>query len=88
MHPMTQRYPGTINDGEMIQREPVSTDTVSAPTLILHAKDDALVSYHHAEHAHEAIKGSRLISFDVGGHGLLSQMNAVRQDVKEFLERL
>jgi pimeloyl-ACP methyl ester carboxylesterase len=88
MHPMTERYPGTMNDGEMIQREAVSTNNVSAPTLILHAKDDALVSYHHAEHAHAEIKGSRLISFDVGGHGLLSQMNAVRQDVKAFLERL
>jgi pimeloyl-ACP methyl ester carboxylesterase len=88
MHPMTKRYSGTVNDGEMIQREAVSTDNVSAPTLILHAKDDALVSYHHAEHAHNAIKRSRLISFDIGGHGLLSQMNTVRQDVKEFLERL
>jgi pimeloyl-ACP methyl ester carboxylesterase len=87
MHPMTQRYPGTVNDGEMLQHQAVSTDTVSAPTLILHAKDDALVSYHHAEHAHEAIKTSRLVSFDTGGHGLLSQMDAVRQAVKEFLER-
>jgi pimeloyl-ACP methyl ester carboxylesterase len=76
MHPMTERYPSTTNDGEMIQREGVSTNNVSAPTLILHAKDDALVSYHHAEHAHEAIKHSRFISFDTGGHGLLPQMNA------------
>lgn len=88
MHPMTQRYAGTMNDGEMIQRNAGSTDTVSAPTLILHCKDDALVSYHHAERAHEAIKGSQLVSFSTGGHGLLSQMDAVRQDVKEFLERL
>jgi len=56
MHPMTERYSGTVNDGRMIQRESVSTDQVSAPTLILHAKDDALVSYHHAEHARESIK--------------------------------
>jgi len=88
MHPMTQRYPGTVNDGEMIQRRAAWTDTISAPTLILHAKDDALVSYHHAEHAHEAIKGSQLVSFSTGGHGLLSQMDAVREHVKEFLESL
>lgn len=85
MHPMTQRYPGTVNDGMMIQREAVSTDDISAPTLILHAKDDALVSYLHAVHAHEAITGSRLISFDSGGHGLLSQMEAVRQAASGFL---
>jgi pimeloyl-ACP methyl ester carboxylesterase len=87
MHPMTQRYPGTMNDGERIQHEAMSMDTVSAPTLILHAKDDAMVSYRQAEHAHEAIRGSRLVSFDTGGHGLLPQMDAVRQDVKRFLEQ-
>jgi pimeloyl-ACP methyl ester carboxylesterase len=87
MHPMSRRYPGTVMDGELIQREAVPTAAITAPALILHAKDDALVSYQHAEHAHEAIKGSQLISFNVGGHGLLSQMDAVRQNVKEFLER-
>jgi pimeloyl-ACP methyl ester carboxylesterase len=87
MHPMTQRYRGTLNDGGMIQRKAASTDAVSAPTLILHGKDDALVSYHHAEHAHEAIRGSRLISFNTGGRGLLSQMDAVSQNVNEFLKR-
>jgi len=87
MHPMTERYLGTVNDGKMIRREAESTDKISAPTLILHAKDDALVSYHHAEHAHEAIKGSRLVAFDTGGHGLLPQMDAVRKDVKKLLER-
>jgi pimeloyl-ACP methyl ester carboxylesterase len=87
MHPMTERYLGTVNDGRMIQHESVSTDHISAPTLILHARDDALVSYHHAEHAHEVIKGSRLLSFNTGGHGLLSRMEAVRQDVKDFLEQ-
>jgi pimeloyl-ACP methyl ester carboxylesterase len=85
MHPMSQRYWGTVNDGEMIQRQAVVTGNVSAPALILHTKDDALVSYHHAEQANEAIKGSRLISFETGGHGLLGQMSAVRQDVREFL---
>jgi pimeloyl-ACP methyl ester carboxylesterase len=86
MHPMTKRYPGTINDGEMIRREPLSTNKITAPTLILHARDDTLVSYHHAEHAHGVIKGSRLVLFDSGGHALLPQLAAVRQNVKDFLE--
>jgi pimeloyl-ACP methyl ester carboxylesterase len=86
MHPMSQRYRGTMNDGDMIQREAVQSGNVSAPTLILHAKDDALVSYEHARHAHEAIKGSRLVAFDTGGHGLIPHTKAVRQDVREFLK--
>jgi pimeloyl-ACP methyl ester carboxylesterase len=86
MHPMTQRYKGTVIDGEMIQREEVSTDHLSAPALIVHAKDDALVSYHHAEDAHKRIKQSRLIFFNTGGHAMLSQMDKVRQCTKEFLK--
>jgi pimeloyl-ACP methyl ester carboxylesterase len=88
MHPMTPRYKGTINDGEMIQREEVSTKYLSAPTLIIHAEDDALVSYHHAEDAHKRIKQSRLILLNTGGHALLSQMDEVRQYVKEFLKNV
>ena len=86
MHPMSARYDGTINDGIMIQQAAPSTASISAPTLILHAKDDALVSFHHAEHAHASISQSRLVLFDTGGHGLLSQMPAVRQSIGQFLE--
>jgi len=85
MHPMSPRYRGTMNDGEMLQRERVSTDHVSARTLILHAKDDALVSYRHAEHAHKVLRGSRLVLFETGGHAMLSQTDAVRQNVSEYL---
>jgi len=86
MHPMSERYRGTINDGEMIRRGGVSTSKVSAPTLVLHAKDDALVSYRHAEHAHDVIQGSRLKLYETGGHGLLPQMNSVRQEVSALLQ--
>lgn len=86
MHPMSSRYKGTINDGRMLELDSVSTGNLSAPTLILHAKDDALVSYAHAKHAHAKIKQSKLISFDKGGHGLLSLMTEVREHVEEFLK--
>ena len=86
MHPMSQRYQGTINDGKMIQRESVVTNNVSAPTLIIHAKDDALVSYGHAENAHERIRQSKLILFDTGGHAMLSQMIKVRDCTRSFLK--
>ncbi|HUB32612.1 MAG TPA: alpha/beta hydrolase [Bryobacteraceae bacterium] len=84
MHPMSQRYRGTINDGEMILRAGPATAGICAPVLILHAKDDALVSYRHAIHAHEAIPGSRLVLFETGGHGLLPRAEEVRRDVREF----
>jgi len=85
MHPMTPRYKGTINDGKMIQREEVSTNHLSAPTLIIHAEDDALVSYHHAEDGHKRIKQSKLIVLNTGGHAMISRMDEIRQYVKNFL---
>jgi len=86
MHPMAGRYKGTINDGKMIQLEEVSTNNLSAPTLIIHAEDDALVSFHHAKDAHKRIKQSRLIFISTGGHVMLPQLDKVRQYVKEFLK--
>ena len=87
MHPMSQRYKGTINDGKMIQLYTVPTSNLRAPTLIIHAKDDALVSYKHAENAHNKINQSQLILYDTGGHGMLSQMDRTRVLVKEFLNQ-
>lgn len=52
---------------------------------ILHAKDDELVSYEHAEYAHRNIRQSKLVLFDTGGHGMLPQMEKIRIAVKEFL---
>jgi pimeloyl-ACP methyl ester carboxylesterase len=85
MHPMSRRYAGTMNDGQMVQRDSIATSSIEAPTLILHAKDDALVSFHHAEHAQVAIKGSQLTAFTTGGHGLLPRMDAVRSEISQFL---
>jgi pimeloyl-ACP methyl ester carboxylesterase len=58
---------------------------IAVPTLILHAKDDGLVSYEHAEFANRNITHSKLLPFETGGHGLLTQMSSVRKDVKAFL---
>jgi len=84
MLPMSQRYKGTIHDGEMILPDSVSMSEISVPTLIIHAKDDALVSYGHAEYAHKSIEQSKLILFETGGHALLSQMDKVREYVRDF----
>lgn len=85
MHPMSQRYEGTINDEKMIKSYTVPTTNLRAPTLIIHAKDDALVSYTHAENAHNKINQSQLVLYDTGGHGMLSQMDDTRVLVQDFL---
>jgi pimeloyl-ACP methyl ester carboxylesterase len=45
---------------------------VRAPTLIFHATDDTLQLYHNAEFAAATIPGAQLISFERGGHLLIS----------------
>ncbi len=85
MHPMSQRYEGTINDERMIRSYIVPAENVSSPTLIIHAKDDVLVSYKHAENAHSKIDHSQLVLYDTGGHGMLSQMDSTRLLIIDFL---
>jgi len=69
----------------MIGRDGVSTDLISSPTLILHAKDDALVNFRHAGNAHAKIKKSKLILYDTGGHAMLSQVDKVREQARVFM---
>jgi pimeloyl-ACP methyl ester carboxylesterase len=88
MHPMTLRYQGTINDAEMLLRDEIPVGNISCPVLIMHARDDALVNFIHAENAHERIPHSRLVVFDTGGHAMLSQIDPVRENVTQFIGSL
>lgn len=85
MHPMSQRRRGSIHEFEIKPLDSASMREISAPTLILHARDDALVKYEHAEFAHRNIMQSKLIPFETGGHGLLTQMIEIRKHVSTFL---
>jgi pimeloyl-ACP methyl ester carboxylesterase len=86
MHPMSQRRAGSVHEFEMIPLDRESLNDINIPTLILHAKDDALVNFEHAIFAHDNITQSQLILYKSGGHGLLSQMSDVRQNVHLFLD--
>lgn len=87
MHPMSRRYAGTFNDDVMIQDFDLTKNKISAPTLIVHAKDDALVGYHHAKNTHKNIKQSELVLFEDGGHAMLSKMNEIRGLTRDFVSR-
>jgi pimeloyl-ACP methyl ester carboxylesterase len=88
MHPMGLRRTGSVLEGEIRPLDAASMGRISAPTLILHAKDDKLVVYRHAEHAHRAIGQSKLILFETGGHGLLAGISDVKESVRAFLEEV
>jgi pimeloyl-ACP methyl ester carboxylesterase len=61
-------------------------EEIIVPTLIINARDDAMSAYGNAELAAPRIQGSRLVSFDHGGHLLLDHDEAVRRSVAEFIK--
>jgi pimeloyl-ACP methyl ester carboxylesterase len=85
MHPMSLRRTGSFREAEQQPLDAAELGRITAPTLILHAKDDTLVVPEHAEHAHRSITQSRLVLYDTGGHGLLARMTGVRGQVSSFL---
>lgn len=59
---------------------------IRAPTLVIHARDDALQLFHNAEFAAATIPDARLLAYDTGGHLLLiTQQAAIRGAVKEHM---
>lgn len=85
MHPMSQRSIGTVTDGLLIKdfKMPLK---ITTPTLIIHSKNDGLVSYSHSEFAHRNISNSQIILYENGGHGALSELEDAREQIKIFLK--
>jgi len=84
MHPMSLRYDGTVLDGLIIKDFIIPKD-IKIPTLILHSKNDGLVSYNHAEFSNQNIDNSKLILYDKGGHGILSELEDARKEIEIFI---
>ena len=70
MNPVSLRSAGVAFDNRAaMPNERIAA--VRAPTLILHATDDALQLYHNAEFAAARIPDARLVRFERGGHFLM-----------------
>lgn len=85
MHPMSLRRRGSVTDGLIIKDFRIP-DSIAVPTLIIHSRNDGLVSYCHAEYAHQYINGSKLILYEKGGHGAISELTDVRKQISHFLK--
>lgn len=85
MVPVAPRYAGVAFDNKArMPNERVAA--IRAPTLIVHATDDALQLFHNAEYAAVNIPDSRLLSFDRGGHLLLVlEQSAIQTEVRRFM---
>lgn len=85
MAPVAPRYAGVAFDNKAtMPNERVAA--IRAPTLIVHATDDALQLFHNAEYAAADIPGSRLLSFNRGGHLLLAvEQSVIQKEVRLFI---
>jgi len=85
MNPVSLRSAGVAFDNKAtMPNERIAA--IKAPTLILHATDDALQLYHNAEFAHSTIPGARLVRFDRGGHFLIIvEQSAVSTEAQKHI---
>ncbi len=85
MNPASPRAAGAAFDN----RAAMPNDriaAITAPTLIVHARDDALQLFHNAEFAATRIPDARLASYEKGGHLLLViEQAAIREGVQEHI---
>lgn len=85
MNPVSRRTAGVVFDnGAAMPNERIAA--IRAPTLIVHASDDALQLFHNAEFAASRIPGARMARFERGGHLLIIvEQAAVRALVQSHL---
>jgi pimeloyl-ACP methyl ester carboxylesterase len=87
--PMSARKTGQLIEQHMSEYEASQIEGIQAPTLVVHARDDTLVAFEHAEFAAQNIPGAQLISLEKGGHlAFMFDFNQdARRRVLEFLDR-
>lgn len=87
--PASKRVAGVGNEGASVDPEMVyRLDSIEAPILVIHARDDRLNPFAVAEVIAERVPNARLIALDDGGHLLLGHHAEVRRLARNFLSGL
>lgn len=85
--PVTARVAGLRNEGAAIDPGTgYDLAAVTAPTLVVHARDDGINPFAIGVHTAESIAGAELMALPDGGHLLLGHADDVRDRVSEFLK--
>ncbi|HUM80712.1 MAG: alpha/beta hydrolase [Methanothrix sp.] len=85
MNPVSLRSGGAAFDNKAaMPNERIAA--IRAPTLVFHAKDDSLQLYHNAEFAASTIPHAHLVSFNRGGHLILSvEQSTIRSTMQKHI---
>lgn len=84
MFPISQRQPGMVNDRSNFALINYPLEQISAPTLVIHAKDDTLVSPSHSLYAVQKIPNAKHIEFATGGHLLMGHHQEIKSEIGKF----
>jgi pimeloyl-ACP methyl ester carboxylesterase len=87
--PMGARRNGQLLEQHMSEYDAEQIHNIQAPTLILHARDDTLISFEQGEFTARNVPGAQFIPMEKGGHlALMIDINAgAKAKVLEFLEQ-
>lgn len=83
--PMSARLPGIAVDQSRHLPPEAPLQSITAPTLAVHAQDDALVPFANGEHTAGSINGAELVPIAYGGHFLAGHGPEVQAEVRAFL---
>ncbi|TIP93622.1 MAG: alpha/beta hydrolase [Mesorhizobium sp.] len=84
VEPLSLRFPG-INIDSAPELHELPLEVITAPTVIISARDDLFNTLPAAEFAAAKIPGAKLVVYDTGGHLLVGQQQDVRIAVRTFL---
>ncbi len=85
MNPISPRRPGNIHEAQIRPLSEEAMSRITVPTIVIHARDDFLVTYDHAEYVNQNIKNSELVSFESGGHALIAELSTISARINDFL---
>jgi len=84
MHPISLRKAGIDNDRKYKIHEH-SIEHITVPTLVIHAKDDSLISFTQGQYTAQHIPDAQFIQLQNGGHLLMGQHKKVKSEIDTFL---
>ncbi|TIQ34933.1 MAG: alpha/beta hydrolase [Mesorhizobium sp.] len=85
VEPLSLRFPG-INIDSAPELHELPLAEITAPTIIVSARDDLFNTLPSAEFTAAKIPGAKLVVYDTGGHLLVGREQEVRKAVRAFLE--
>jgi pimeloyl-ACP methyl ester carboxylesterase len=86
VEPLSLRFAGiNVDSTTELRRAPL--DKITAPTLIVSARDDLFNTLPAAEFAASTIPAAKLVVYDTGGHLLVGRGQETRDAVRAFLAR-